>query len=242
MVENSILRERARRQLGGGIFKPSWLKLLGALVILGVIEGALGFTGFGIIISMLITGPCMYATERICAKCAKNQGEVDYNSLFVGFSENFTQTFLLGLLTTIFIFLWSLLLIIPGIIKSYSYGMSYFIQQEQDKKDWKYCFEESKRIMHGHKQQLFFLDLSFIGWYLLGAICLGVGVLFVMPYHQLARSNFFLELYYAEKSTQEEQPQETAVLENKEENEQTTTQDSSQDNPQDDGAEDDLFN
>ncbi len=203
MVENRILRERARRQLGGGIFKPTWLKLLGAILILSIIESAFSLTGVGVIVTILIAGPCLYATERICAKCAKNQGEVDYNSLFVGFSENFTQTFLLGLITTLFTFLWSLLFIIPGIIKGYSYGMGHFIQQEQENKEWKYCFEQSKRIMHGNKKQLFLLDLSFIGWYLLGILALGIGVLFVMPYHQLARSNFFLELYYSQKTDEQ---------------------------------------
>ena len=45
--------------------------------------------------------------------------------------------------------------------------------------------------MKGYKGKLFCLDLSFIGWYILGALCLGVGVLFVMPYHETARANFY---------------------------------------------------
>ena len=48
--------------------------------------------------------------------------------------------------------------------------------------------------MDGHKWQLFCLDLSFIGWYLLGALCFGIGTLFVEPYHQVARANFYAEL------------------------------------------------
>ncbi len=206
MVPNKILKERARRQLDGGIFKPTWLKLLGALIILTLIEVAVGSIGFGIAVLLLI-GPCAYATERICAKCAKNK-EVDYNSLFVGFSENFTQTFLFALISELFIFLWTLLLIVPGIIKSYSYGMGYFIQQEQDNKNWKFCLEKSKSLMNGKKGQLFALDLSFIGWYFLGLLAFGVGIFFVLPYHQMARTNFFLEVYYSQEV---EQPQENQI-------------------------------
>ena len=48
--------------------------------------------------------------------------------------------------------------------------------------------------MKGHKWELFKLDISFLGWYIVGALCLGVGILFVLPYHELARTNFFKQI------------------------------------------------
>ena len=53
------------------------------------------------------------------------------------------------------------------------------------------CITESRRMMDGYKWQLFCLDLRFVGWYLLGALCFGVGILFVFPYHMVARANFY---------------------------------------------------
>ena len=56
------------------------------------------------------------------------------------------------------------------------------------------CITQSREMMNGYKWKLFCLDFSFIGWYLLGALCLGVGTIFVVPYHQMARTNFYLAL------------------------------------------------
>ena len=72
--------------------------------------------------------------------------------------------------------------------------MAMYIQQDYPEKEGKDCIDQSRLMMDGHKWQLFCLDCSFIGWYLLGALCLGVGIFFVLPYHQLARTNFYLAL------------------------------------------------
>ena len=114
--------------------------------------------------------------------------------MFIGFKECFTESFLLFLLTTIFTALWSLLFVVPGIIKAYSYSMAPYILQDDPSLGWEKSLEESKIAMRGNKWQLFCLDLSFIGWYLLGALAFGVGILFVIPYHYLARSNFYMAL------------------------------------------------
>lgn len=195
MAENYVLRERARRQLGGRIFGSMWLKMMAVLLIISLLESAASMVFY--IGALFVAGPLTYAIERICANRAKNTEEVNFNRIFDGFSEDYLSTLVLGLLSSLFIALWSLLLIIPGIIKSYSYSMAFFIQQEQPNKNWKYNIDQSRRLMNGKKWKLFCLDFSFIGWYLLGFLCLGVGILFVIPYHQMARANFFLEVYYA---------------------------------------------
>ena len=89
------------------------------------------------------------------------------------------------------IFLWSLLFIIPGIIKSYEYYMVPYILSENPGISSKRAFEISKEMTDGEKFDIFWLGLSFFGWILLGTLACGIGVLFVEPYLQTT----FAELY-----------------------------------------------
>jgi len=147
----------------------------------------------GVVASLILTGPMQYGLAATTLACARGE-KWDIEKTFCGFKENFSGNIVLGLLYFVFIFLWMLLLIIPGIIKSYSYAMAFYIAKDRPNLGASDCLKESARIMNGNKMQLFCLDLSFIGWYLLGALCLGVGTLFVAPYHQMARANFYAEL------------------------------------------------
>ena len=191
MLTNSELRARARKNLGGGIFQNVWLMTMVACLIIEVIYGVVSFTAFGV---LLLTGPLEYGISRILTTTARGDGNVNFNSLFAGFKEDVSNTIILGLLREVFVFLWSLLLIIPGIIKAYAYSMSSFIQQDSEDKNWRSCLDRSIAVMDGKKWKLFCLDLSFIGWYLLGILCFGVGVLFVIPYHYQARAEFYEEI------------------------------------------------
>ena len=83
----------------------------------------------------------------------------------------------------VYIALWSLLLVVPGIIKSYEYRMVPYILAENPGMDSKQVFEISKRMMNGQKMETFILDLSFIGWALVAGITCGIaGVFYVAPY------------------------------------------------------------
>ena len=193
MNENSILRKNAREQLGGNIFAKPWLMLLLVSLVYSAIVGAVSGITFGIA-AIVVTGPLLFGLCRVCVNLIKGKQDIDIGEIFVGFKENFTQSFLLYLLTSIFTFLWSLLFIIPGIVKMYAYAMAPYILQDDPTKDWKQCLDESQEMMKGNKWQLFCLDFSFIGWMLLGALCCGVGVLFVYPYQLAARANFYMAL------------------------------------------------
>ncbi|MDR3598196.1 DUF975 family protein [Clostridium sp.] len=98
------------------------------------------------------------------------------------------------LLTKFFIFLWTLLLIIPGIIKYYAYRMVPYILADNPNIGVLKAISLSNEMTRGHKFDMFVLDLSFIGWYLLGTIALGVGVFFVMPYENATNSELYLVL------------------------------------------------
>ena len=192
MISNEKLRERARMQLGNGIFEQPWLNMLAICFIYSAIIGLASSASSGLV-TLIIGGPLLYGLSGITLACAKGRGW-RMEDLFNGFTSNFTNSLVLYLLESLFTMLWSLLFIIPGIVKSYAYSMAFFIQNENPNLPAKECLKESERMMQGYKWQLFCLDLSFIGWYLLGSFCFGIGTLFVVPYHQVARANFYAEL------------------------------------------------
>ncbi|GFP74457.1 DUF975 family protein [Clostridium fungisolvens] len=98
------------------------------------------------------------------------------------------------LVTKIFIFLWTLLLIIPGIIKSYAYSMVPYILADNPNIGVKKAIALSNEMTRGHKFDMFVLDLSFIGWYLLGALAFGIGIIFVLPYQNATSAELYLVL------------------------------------------------
>lgn len=187
--KSSELRSRARGQLGGRIFATAWLMMVLVQIIYGAING---FSAMTLIGGLLVGGPLSYGLTRVQARLVNESGyEVDLSDLFKGFSESFTQSLVLGFMKTLFTALWSILFVVPGIVKTYAYSMAFYIQQQSDDKNWKKALEQSQRLMNGNKMKLFLLDLSFIGWYILGSMCFGIGILFVYPYHMTARANFF---------------------------------------------------
>jgi len=106
---------------------------------------------------------------------------------------------LLALLTNIFTTLWSFLFVIPGIVKAYAYSQSYFIyydqiQQTGEKPKVLDTITASRRLMDGHKGRLFWLDLTFIGWYFLVALTLGIAYLWVAPYISATKAAFYEDL------------------------------------------------
>lgn len=103
---------------------------------------------------------------------------------------------LLSILQSIFIFLWSLLFVIPGIIAAYRYRMALYLLLDHPEMSPLECIRESCRMMSGHKAELFYLDLSFIGWILLGAIpYLGLLVrVWALPYTESTYALYYEHL------------------------------------------------
>jgi len=108
--------------------------------------------------------------------------------------QNYMGVIKTMLLSKVFIFLWSLLLIIPGIIKSYAYRMVPYILADNPNIGAEKAIELSNEMTRGHKFDIFVLDLSFIGWYLLGTLALGIGVFLVMPYDNATNAELYLVL------------------------------------------------
>ncbi|MCU5506971.1 hypothetical protein COA05_17815, partial [Bacillus thuringiensis] len=106
------------------------------------------------------------------------------------------------IVVNIYIFLWFLLFIIPGIIKSFSYAMTYFIINDHPEYSINQAITESRRMMDGHKMEYFILCLSFIGWFILSCITLGIGFLWLIPYFYTTSAAFYEEIaeeYYEKK-------------------------------------------
>ena len=76
-------------------------------------------------------------------------------------------------------------------MKAYSYSMAYYIKLDHPDYGWNACISASRQLMNGHKWEKFVLDLSFLGWIIVGALCLGVGTLWVTPYMEAANAQFY---------------------------------------------------
>ena len=128
---------------------------------------------------------------------------VSLKTMFAGFKgENYIHTVHILFVRDLYVLLWSCLLIVPGIIKALEYAMVDFILAEMPEVDHKKALMISRKLMEGYKWQYFVLELSFIAWYLLDLLTLGVlDKLWVQPYRNHTRAGFYLELkrMYMEK-------------------------------------------
>lgn len=189
-MDRAELKARARAQLGGGIFQNLWMMGLAVCLLIGLLESA-ATTILPAIGALIVIGPLEYGQAYIFLKQARDRQPVQLGDMFRGFQDDFGGTFLIGFLSQLFVALWSLLFLIPGIVKSYAYSMAYYVKLDHPDYGWKACIDESRRLMNGHKWEKFVLDLSFLGWILVGALCLGVGTLWVTPYMAATEAQFY---------------------------------------------------
>lgn len=146
------------------------------------------------IAALVVTGPLTLGFYMICMGLLRG-GVAKVEDLFNGFRDGkFLPAFLLDLVNNIFIALWSLLFVIPGIIKYYAYSMSMYILADNPGMSQSECRAESMRMMVGHKWRLFCLHFSFIGWLLLSSLTCGILVFWVLPYMQTAEAAFYEDL------------------------------------------------
>ena len=111
-------------------------------------------------------------------------------ALFAPFKQ-YARTVGAVLLVFVYTLLWTLLLVIPGIIKAYSYSMTFYILRENPEMTAGDAITASQKMMDGHKMDLFLLSLSFIGWVILASITFGIGYLWLIPYIYTAYAAFY---------------------------------------------------
>ena len=167
---------------------PSFITdlLIPYLIIVSPIATILGLAQF-ILGGMIQLGHCKYLLKLHDGMDARLE------DLFSE-SDRFLNGFLLHLLISLFVTLWAILLVIPGIIAAIRYSQAFFLLCENPQMTPMEAINRSKEIMDGHKMEYFLLDLSFIGWIFLGALTLGIGYLWLSPYMSMAHACFYRNL------------------------------------------------
>ena len=155
-----------------------------------LISAVLLIMAFSFIWNTFLGYPVMVGMNRFFMENRLSGSKID-RLFYVFKSGNYLNVVKTMFLLNLKVFLWSLLLLIPGIIKSYEYYMVPYILAENPGISSKRAFEISKEMTNGEKFDIFWLGLSFFGWILLGTLACGIGVLFVEPYIQTT----FAELY-----------------------------------------------
>lgn len=149
------------------------------LPVFSAVAGIFGL--FALLLKIFLINPLEVGCSQFFLRNSERPAEL--GELWRSFRPEWMNNVVSLLLRDIFVALWSLLFIIPGIIKVYSYRMTPYIQAEHPEMSGTEAITLSKQMMNGHKWDAFVFDLSFIGWFLLTAITVGlVGVFYVHPY------------------------------------------------------------
>ncbi len=182
--------------------KGNWGVAILSIIIVGIISGICGvIPAVGSLITLVITGPLMLGLVVVFSKLIKGE-KAEIANLFDGF-KNFVNSFLLYILNSLFTLLWSLLFVIPGIVMSYAYSMSFYILKDNPELSANEARKQSIEMMRGNKWRLFCLDLSFIGWALLSILTFGILMLWVSPVQQASHAAFYESLKPAPAAAEE---------------------------------------
>ena len=156
-------------------------------------EGSASLAGLSLVMTILLL-PLIWGFYTMYLDHIRGE-KVGLGNLFQGYSKEwFSKSLLTLLLMYVYTLLWTLLLIVPGIIKALSYAMTPYVLKDNPNMKSNEAIEESMRLMSGHKAELFLLSLSFIGWALLSLLTLGIGFLWLIPYMQTANAHFYEDL------------------------------------------------
>jgi uncharacterized membrane protein len=197
----SELRATARERLKGNWGK-SILTVVIYMILTLLINGGSQMKSIGWLVSILtlvLTGAWSAGLLTYFIHVVRREA-LSVKLLFSQLSR-LIPFFILFLLQAVYIILWTLLLIIPGIIASFRYSQSFYIQIDNPEMKASDAIKRSKEMMKGQKWKYFLLHLSFIGWYLLCIPTLGIGLLWLMPYIYATQASFYedLRLKYEEQ-------------------------------------------
>ncbi len=188
------LKSEARKNLEG-----QWPLLVGVTLLVMIVT-SVGFNSLRVggeegarasidLISLILSGPVNLGVALLYLELRKT-GVARIEPLLEGF-RRFIDAFMLHLITMVFIFLWSLLLVVPGIIAAIRYAMAYLIMAEDPAMTPFKALEASKALMAGHKADYALFVLSFIGWGIVSLLTFGLGTLYLLPYFNASKVNFY---------------------------------------------------
>ncbi|MCK8624570.1 DUF975 family protein [Apilactobacillus xinyiensis] len=158
---------------------------------------------FSIVAGLILTGIAFVCIDHIRNK-TEFEKPFSHSVTIINNSKYFWGTIFIGILSYILTVLWTILLIIPGIIKSLAYSQAIYIYRDAADKgehlSYMDAITKSRQLMDGHKWEFFVLQLSFIGWHLLVIVTFGLAALYVTPYYNLTMANFYDSLLNLEEN------------------------------------------
>lgn len=199
-MDRAVLKSNAKAQLKGKWGLAIGTLLVGTIIISGF-SSAVGFIEpksnipmiLGWLIKILLGGVITLGISKFVLNISNNKEEASFNDLFSGFNI-YLKTLGLWIVMGLCIGIATIFLIVPGIIVALMFSQAFFILCQDNEKSITECLKESSEIMKGYKGELFVLELSFIGWWIVAVITCGIGALFVYPYQQVTNANFYLAL------------------------------------------------
>ena len=187
-INSYYFRKKGWEQLQGR-WSPAIITTLVYYIVSSAIASMLNALN-GAIIAAILIFPLNYSYNAAFLDNKRQGEEIKIDSLLVGYNDFSRISFTL-LLVQIYTILWSLLFIIPGIIKSCSYSQTTFVLKDNPELKYNDAIERSMAIMEGHKMEYFLLILSFIGWILLSIITLGIAAFWVYPYMTATQAHYY---------------------------------------------------
>jgi uncharacterized membrane protein len=183
MKDSKYFRDLGWAQLQGRWSAPAIFTLVEMVIC--IVAGSL----FGGLLSLFAL-PMEYSYRIAFLDNKRTGADFKVEKLFDGYKD-FLRIFGTLLLQGVYIILWSLLLFVPGVIKSISYSQTNYILKDNPELSFNAAIERSMAMMEGHKMQYFLLSLSFIGWILLAIITCGILSLWVNPYICATNAHFY---------------------------------------------------
>lgn len=192
----SKLRAKARESLKG-----NWLIAIGLFVVTTIIftlpdfifnpdEYDFSWRDVAVILTTWLLTPITVGLTWAWIDMSRGKS-ISFGHLVHPFQTIFAKTIFVSFLQGLFLLLWTLLFIVPGIIKSFSYMMTFYILRDRPELSPLEVITESRKMMDGHKGEAFVLGLTFIGWILLGIITIGIGFLWIVPYISVTFAHFY---------------------------------------------------
>ena len=186
--ENTELMAEARESLSG-----NWGLAIATFLVYGIIISIFQvIPTVGSVLALFIAGPMLVGVSMFSLSLSRGEN-ARLEQIFEGF-KNYGTVLGAYLLMVLFIFLWMLLLIIPGIIAAIAYSQTFYILAEDDAISSMDALKKSKEMMDGYKWKYFCLGLRFIGWALLCILTLGIGFLWLSPYIQISYAKFYEDI------------------------------------------------
>ena len=200
MIDRGEIKYNSREQLRG-----NWGIAIAATFLVSFLLGLqfnyrsndvlnFGFISFSInIVSLLFTGVLTTGLCRFLLNIVTKVKRPGFEDLFYYF-KIYVKTLGLNLIITIAVGIGTMLFVIPGIIIALTFSQAFYILAKNPEKSIGEVLGQSASMMNGYKMDLFMLELSFIGWWFVGIITLGIGLLWVALYVKVAEINFHLQI------------------------------------------------